>query len=338
MDDPRKTELNKSTIVDDGVYPPETAPENIPVSLRNFHDAEQAEHFGPIIASTVRTISRCIDLERLDGITVSFDYDDALAQLDRGFQPGRPLTRTADDHIQGVAMAAPVLRDGVVKAHLVFSAPVVFPLEDEGAEGFRQALYLVAHECAHIEDIKHRDDCFPGTILQREITDIQEKILYRVAGGVWEEYAACRTSAIFGAEQATIYEESFIAVVSDARLRANDAIQSYRRHGDVDRVIEEAGKPLCQPLLLAAYLTGHLDGRNSDMDEVPNARDALAESPYADFVQRLWEVLRELWQHRGRWSSPAEFKPLNDIARDLLAEGGLILRRLPGGQLHVDIP
>jgi hypothetical protein len=63
--------------------PPPTAPESIGVNLRGFLDAASAERFGNVIAEIVRYISRVMNLERLDGITVAFDYDDALAQLDR---------------------------------------------------------------------------------------------------------------------------------------------------------------------------------------------------------------------------------------------------------------
>lgn len=79
--------------------PPQTAPSNIPVNLRGFADAESAERFGNVIAEAVRAISSVTNLEGLDGITVAYDYDEALAQLDRGFQPSRPLTRTSTEEI-----------------------------------------------------------------------------------------------------------------------------------------------------------------------------------------------------------------------------------------------
>ena len=209
-------------------------------------------------------------------VTIAHDYEDALAQLDRGYQATRPLTRTADDQLLGVAMAPAVLRDGVVKAHLVFHAPFVLPLEDEQSEHYRQALYLIAHECGHIEYLKHRDECFPGIILQEQITDYEQALLERIASALWEEYAACRASAILGAEQASVFEESLVSVLSVARDQANAAIRSYRLHSDIDRVLEEAGRPLSKPLRLAAYLFGHLDGTDADLDTVPQARDALA--------------------------------------------------------------
>src|SRR4051812_32028616 len=105
------------------VRPPESAPANIPVTPKEFDTAEHASSFGHTIAYAVREISRYINLERLDGITVAFDYDQALADVDGGFDVSRPLRRTSDDKLIGVAMAVPVLRDSTPKSHLVFHAP-----------------------------------------------------------------------------------------------------------------------------------------------------------------------------------------------------------------------
>ena len=322
-----------------GDQPSPTVPASFPVNVLGFEDAARAERFGHVIGLTVGEISRYIALERLDGITVSHDYDGALAQLDRGYKATRPLTRTLDDQLIGVAMAPAVLRDGIVKGHLVFYTPVILPLENETNEYFGQALYMVAHECAHIEDLKQRDECFPGTIVQKKITDYEEAILEQISGVIWEEYAACRISAVFGeTETWRYYEEGLINVLQNCRDRANDAIRSYRLHGDLNRVIEEAGNPLCEPLRLIAYLTGHLDGLGRNIDSAPRAFDELSKSVYAVFSDRLGLTLRLLWSHRGRWDSLADFDPLKDVARDALKAGGMILTRLPGGKLYVNIP
>lgn len=323
---------------EEATLPPASAPDSIPVSLRGFADAAHAERFGHTIANTVRALSRHIDVERLDGITVAFDYDNALAEFDRGYEASRALTRTNDDGLVGVAMTPAVMRNGVVKAHLVFYAPMVLPLEDSEDAKFRQAVYLVAHECGHIEDMKRRDERFPGNILQRRITDSEEAILEQFVDSLWDEYAACRVSAIFGEDQTAVYEESFVSIATGARERANAAIRNYRLHGDIRRVLEEAGQPLWQPLRLAAYLYGHLDGLGLDSTAVPGALALLSESPFVEFVYRVRDALRHLWSRRHEWGSLSEFDALREIGRDSLADGGIILRRLHDGQLYVDIP
>ena len=88
-------------------------------------------------------------------------------------------------------------------------------------EDFRQALYLIAHECGHIEELHCRDERFPGTILQTAIMDYEEALLAPIIESLWAEYAACHLSAIFGEEQVSAYEECFIGALNAARNEAN---------------------------------------------------------------------------------------------------------------------
>ena len=318
--------------------PPPTAPTNFTVALQGFSNREDADRFGNTIAMTVQSISCIMNLERLDGITVAFDYDNALIQLDRGFNATIPLTRTNDGRLVGVGMAATVLRGGTVKAHLVLHAPYVMPLEEQGTPAFRQALYLVAHECGHIADLKTRDEAFPGVILQRSYVDFEEQLLAPTANALWDEYAACRASAPLGRDHTSLYEQGLTAVLPDARNRVNAAIRSYRRHRDISQLLQEAGEPLCQPLRVAAYLVGHLDGLEDDFDLVPAARDMLAASPYLSFVNRLRGIARQMWERRGHWNSLAEFEPLQAICRDLYADGGMLIQKMPDGTTYVKVP
>lgn len=317
--------------------PPSTAPEHISVSLRGFADETTARQFGDVIASVTRLIGCRINLERLDGITVAFDYNDALAQLDRGYQATRPLMPTNNEELLGVAMTPTVMRDGIIKAHMVFYAAGVLPLEERQTDAFWLALYLVAHECGHVEDLLHRDQAFPNTLL-RPYPSIESAKLGQPAGVLWEEYAACRISAVFGEKQTSMLADSLISVMALARNKANAAIRAYRTHGDVDRVLKEAGGHLCEPLRIAAYLLGNLDGLNLSLAAVPNAQALLAASEYRDLAERLHSVLKHLWSTRGNWASRNEFDPLNDIVRDVLRQGGMTLSLLPDGKVHVAIP
>ena len=318
--------------------PPPTAPPNFPVAACGFETTEHAERFATTIGHMVYFLSSYIELDRLDGITVAHDYDKALAQLDRGYKSESPLKRTLSGNTIGLAMAPAVLRDGVVKGHLVFFAPAVLPIENKSVDDFREAFYIIAHECAHIEDLKHRDERFPGTILQKKITDAEDTILEKTSGAIWEEYAACRISAIFGKEITSFYEENLIGVLQNAFIDSNKAILSYRSHRDLNRVLEEAGYSLCEPLRLMAYLMGHLDGLGKSFSATPSARDELLRSNYNCFSDRLKSILCQLWTSRSSWESPAVFNPIKDIVRDVFRNGGVNLCRQPDGRLYVGIP
>ena len=60
-----------------------TAPEQYIISLRRFETEEAAILLGNILRSILFELSRYIDLERLNGVTVAYDYAVALAELDQ---------------------------------------------------------------------------------------------------------------------------------------------------------------------------------------------------------------------------------------------------------------
>jgi hypothetical protein len=217
--------------------PPPSAPESIPFSMRAFASAEDANRLANRLASYVRLISRCMDLSQLDGVTVAYDYDAALAELDRGVEGLRMLTRSNDDQLIGVGMAPAVVRDGIVKVHVVLNGPYVEGIEaddaEEPSEAFSTALYLLAHECAHVQVTTDKDHAFPGTILQRRISGYEEAIFIQINEACWEEYAACRLSAVFGLDQLQYYEEGLRGVLGVAREQAALAREAFWNHRDL---------------------------------------------------------------------------------------------------------
>ncbi len=178
----------------------------------------------------------------------------------------------------------------------------------------------------------------PNIILQRRITDCEEKTLEPVALALWEEYAACRLSAIFGRNQTAYLEQGLTSVLSVSRDNSNAAIREYRLHANVGRVLMEAGHHICRPLKIAAYLLGHLDRLELTLDDIPETRDAIRNSPYGVFIEPLHEGLRDLWTRQGNWASYAEFGTLKLLVKELFADGGLFLEPKPAGGMHVRIP
>ena len=129
---------------------PITAP-NFGVNVRGqFPSEEDARKLGTVVGGWVREFSRVFDLSRLDGVTVAEDYAQALAQLDRGRETSETLTASSGS-VVGVGMTPAVLRDGLLKSHIVLNANHVWAIQDATLEGFQLAVHLVAHECAHVE-------------------------------------------------------------------------------------------------------------------------------------------------------------------------------------------
>lgn len=316
--------------------PPETVSRRISANLIGFADPEEGSRFGRALAEAMHRISGAIDLERLDGITVSFDYDAALTSLDRGFNSTQPLKGTSSDLLLGVAMTPTVLRDGLVKAHMLFHAPFITPLVGNDQKLQRQAFCLLVHESGHVEGIKHLDMAFPGRILRP--VKVNNPFLFQAAESIWLEYCACRISAVLAEEQTVIYETSLVSVLEVANERAKAAIRQYRLHHDLAKVMEEAGHYICQPLKIGAYLFGHLDGLSLDLNAVPAAGSAIRETQYERCMRDMHDALRGLWSRLGQWTDAAEFNVLEHIASQTMAERGMIFKNLDDGSTYLDIP
>jgi len=322
--------------------PPSTAPKDFPLSVSgNFESEEQAQKLASNVYATIQILGSYIDLERLDGVTVADDYDGALQRLDRGYTPSRSLTRSNSERITGVAMSPAVKRDGVVKAHLLFAGWAIRSLlNSNDHETVGDAIYTIAHECGHVQDLKQRDEAFPGLILNSQYVRYDEAAVGPVADTVWEEYAACRISAAFAkTKQVSYYETGLRSALEGARDRSNAAISEYRLHGDINRGVSEAGEHICEPLRMFGYLLGTLDGQETTIEEAASdAIAAIAGSPYAELFARTRVILRDLWTNRGRWLSTASFDPLRQAVRDALEEAGVVLTVLPDGRVHVGFP
>lgn len=168
-----------------------TIPSELQFAARMFPDEEYAKEAIYKLHSVLSVISQSIDLTNLDGVTVAFDYDEALADLDRGYETTYKLTATKDVAI-GVAMAPRVIRDGAIKTHLVLNANYALSiLEEPGEETefFWQSLHLVAHECAHVEVTSAFDTSFPGFLLKKAHSNILDNMRWQVILAAWDEYA-----------------------------------------------------------------------------------------------------------------------------------------------------
>jgi hypothetical protein len=319
--------------------PPPIIPNNYPIVLRGFESEEAAHKFADILRGLVLALSRYINLERLDGITVAYDYLVALADLDRG-KPGlAPLVATSADYGTGVAMTPAVLRDGVVKSHIVFNAAVVREIENDLDKLDSKSLYLVAHECAHVHDCMVRDKAFPNTILQKSFTGWLDSIRNEISSSCWEEYAACRLSAAFASpEVSAAYEELFLGAAMDAKRRANDAIKAYRIHGNVSQVVRAVVPEYGNTLKFAAYLLGTLHGAGKTLKDAPDATKFIAASWCEDSIHSLDIELSTLFETYGDWPDESVFDKIAEIGEQMIADGGMTMNTISDGGMHVDLP
>lgn len=315
--------------------PPVTAP-NFAISFRGI-EAEAANRFGPILGQYIQSISRYIDLRNLDGITVATDYADALAQLDRGYKTNYVPTPTTELGI-GVAMTLTVLRNDAIKSHIVFNAQYIFGLEDTEGEFWPEALHLLAHECAHVEVTGATDKAFPGMLLRQRYSDMFSNFRWQIIDACWDEYAASRISAPFGADRTSSYEETFITALTETGDRADECIRQYRVHSEHDRVLADVCGHYGNLMKFASYLIGHLHGAELVRDVAANAEAALRNHWFALHFNRLEVELATLWEGFGAWQAREDFESIGIIAEAVIAEGGVHVIPMRGGGFYMDVP
>jgi len=321
---------------EDDLGPP-TLPEGLSLTARGFSSEEEARELGTAVLDCVRILSRRYNLSRLDGITVAHDYPQALAALDRGYETKHTLT-PSDGHVIGVAMTPSVLRNDILKSHIVFNAHIVAPIARPDPESIQLPLHVIAHECAHVEVTHKFDEAFPGVLLRPALGDARDSFRSQVILACWDEYAATMLSAGLGEDPAASYEETLLKHLAEARSVADRFIEAYRFHGNVDQVYAEVYGTYGDLLKFAAYALGNADGHGVDLADSKTLTDALSGHWFEPYFKRLHDACRAIASQYGRWTDRAAFEVIGDIADDVVALGGIKHHHLPDGRLYLDIP
>jgi len=317
-----------------------TIPGNLNFSARGFADEDYAKNAMYKFHSVLSVISQSIDLTNLDGVTVAFDYDEALAELDRGYETTYKLTATKGVAI-GVAMAPTVIRDGVIKTHLVLNANYALSiLEEPGEESeyFWQSLHLVAHECAHVEVTAAFDRSFPKFLLQKSHSNILDNMRWQVILATWDEYAVCRISGSIGYDPADGYLETLGQVLDDTRSQCHEMIKAYRTHGDVEQIAAEVYGKLGDLLKYSSYFLGAVAAQETPETHPVALTEGAEFGWFAPFYERLIEVQQALWSEFGKWEDLGAFEAIGDILENMAENIGVEASRESDDLINFNIP
>lgn len=320
--------------------PPSTVP-NCRLNFRGLSDDQGwNDRFIRNFQEVLFTCGRYMDLSLLDGITVGFDYDDALASVDLGYESTVARQYTNEGGLLGVAKMLRVRRDGDVRAHVVANANVLGGLADHDHEMFWPAVNLIAHELAHVAVMGWFKAHSAGLLLEPHQGDWAISVLRDVAHTIWEEYAACRLSAPFSSGDMVLngYVEGVELSVANVMPSAREAIKAYRVHGNINRLLAETTGQVGTPLKMAAYLMGHTDG----LQEVFDADDRLPVASTSEFwplLPPLLDALRAAWDNRHEWNGLEGVDGIVQVVQNALATAGAIvtLQQEPPGS-RVDVP
>ena len=324
----------------DEELPPSTAPMPLSMTIGGLVDAEKATEFANLVGGYIHLIGRALDVSRIDAVTITDRYAEALAQVERGFETQNVATHSQNEDIVGVAMCVHVIREDMPKVHLVVEIEMLLPLwvSEPGSPEHTRSLQLLAHECAHIEDLKRKDEASPGSILRERYADEFEQMFAPVGSSMWEEYYACRRTAHFDPSGGEPLVEALLTCLDNNQGAIDDAIRRYRHHADLHQLIDETHDRAMRALRVAAYLIGHYDGLAQDWQTISEVAERLKDHRLQPLLDDMADELRNLWDRRFDWTSSRETKGLNDIAWDAYVEAGVIARETSGGGLDLEVP
>jgi hypothetical protein len=270
-------------------------------------------------------------------MTVAFDYDQALLDLDRGYTSEHSLT-ASNDRVIGVAMTPGVIRDGEHKSHILINAAYFVALEEPDHEFYSSAFHLLAHECAHVEVTGAYDRAFPGVLLRKRVATIVEAIRLDVTMACWDEYSACRLSDRWGEDPMPGYLQTFMSALQETRDDANAAIRAYRYHADIDRLLLDVSRQYGNLMKFASYFAGALAGRGGGLIDIEEASQALDGHWFEVFYHRLVSSFERLTVDFGAWQSEEGFEEIGDLVIDVLADGGVFIAPQADGGARIDVP
>jgi len=319
--------------------PKTSTPTNLSASARNYAREEDARAIGSNVLGLINFFGQHMDLETLDGVTLAYDYGEALRELDRGVETSSELSASKEWGI-GIAMTPAVLRDGALKSHILFNAVFLEGLmEEPDSEACQEAVHIIAHECAHVEINAIKDRQFPEVILRYRPATWYESLRLEVIEASWDEYAACRISAGFGKNPSENYQEVLLNILGAAGPNVREAILKCRHDSDYDALLIEAQRNIGNLVKYASYVLGTADGLNQDAEvDLPEISEAIEGHWFSPFFQRLRDVHRVLWERYGQWESLAEFETIADIWLEMLADRGVEVTQQEDGGMYVNIP
>jgi hypothetical protein len=326
------------TTVEELLKLPHSLPE-VGITMRGFSSTEGAEEIGNLFLCFLRMYGTYLNLERLEAVTIAYDYAEALAAVDRGGFSG-VLTPTQDSIAVGVAMAVDVLRDQTPKKHLVFNARFVTALQNSEDPNHDLAVHILVHEVGHVHDLASQDRAFPG-VYGQPITDTRDAVLFSAAHVCWEEYIASFLSANYAPPiQTENFQSTFCSALTGIRERSNQCIRLYRTHADVGRLIQELSLEYGTALKYGAYLLGHLDGLKQPLNDAAPKAATLVQGMlwFAPLFDRFAANLRTMRQTYDSWSGLKIFEPLKLTVQEILKSAGVEFQPRPAGRYFLSVP
>ncbi|MCB1474839.1 MAG: hypothetical protein H6883_02635 [Rhodobiaceae bacterium] len=324
--------------------PAETLPSSCSVNIRGWENDDEAEarKFGQDVLSLAREVSRYLDLSRLEGIVIGWDYAEALASVDQG-EGVPPTAPTANEYGQGGAMAMHVVRDDEIWSVVVIWTALVRQLSQTKQPEHQLALQTFVHELVHVNDLRLFTRTYPGGWRAAKPRDGRDANLQPIVHPCQSEYSAQRRAAWAAPEHGLALLDMLGDAMKDVDGQIRSARVSYRRHGDLDRYWSVVVQRLTFLFQAIGYGLGHADWVEAKAKEHPElaaryrAKLAdLAGFPSGWMLDACRDAVKPFFELE-QWVDMNIYDPLIEVLERLLNQNGMYTRA-HGDGIYVYMP
>lgn len=309
------------------------------LSLIGCGDAENVQALSNAIQGIVTSLAHALPLHRLDGITVTTDYREAIATLDRGYEGASPAETTPKEIGQGIARTMTVKRDGVWKQRVVVDAGPAFALLSGESGDVEWGLYIFVSQLAEVAISEMIERHLPD-VWMKPISDPLHSFLYPSVHPAIFGYLGSHISAGFGdpPHHTDVKRQLLITALDEMRSAGLAARLDYRYNGDIDILLGVVMPRISYVLQFAADLLGHCAASGADpFDTDGDLADALSEAGLQHWFPIYRDRLERLRMRMGLWESFDEFLALDVHVERLMWQLGMLPWEDSNG-MRVEVP
>jgi hypothetical protein len=313
---------------------PRLPPISYQLSFNGLGTTEQ--EVAPLSEKTQRLISLVLplfELERLDGITFSAGFQEALDAVERGFDINTTPEGLPDLIAQGAATVL-VLREGVLKLRVVLHAAYGLSLVGEEPQDAEVAVHLLVAALAQADTLNRIEKTLPGFHMEPVMMTDHDGVLHCAMRKALRAYRYARDSAEFGANE--LVEQEFTKYLIDTFDNAYQALAAAKEEHaatpDFPKLFEAAHGMASKMLISVARLLGHRHGTGHFVfpSAETEAGAAMASRQLTNWVEVFSKDLQRFWQ-KATWTR-GDFFGLNIHVERVLWANGILLWRDPDRQ------
>ena len=310
------------------------------LSLVGMYDTlEAAGDLTEAVRGIVSAIGHSLPLSRLEGITFSNDYGEALSQIDRGIDGVKPPTSIDPAIGTGIAQTVNVMRSERIMCRIVLDSAVGFGLLSDEPATIDWATNILIRQLMLASLTEVVDVSLPGVMLQ-PIVDPLQGWLYSAVSSALDSYVVSHMASGFGDphELASVWHQLLTEALDRLRETVLPARLAYRYDGDLDALLAVTMPHIRHVLQFAAELLGHCAARGMAAAEpASDLAVALDRMGLRNWLPRYAADLETCRLSYGKWQSFDEFLTLNVHVERLMWQLGMIPWSNDHG-MHVEVP